>query len=122
MQLENKVANYPPKWPYSEAMISVYGDKEAMRTLGERIRVDRVRKNLTQTYLATRLGVSLPTLRKIEQGDGSVEFRHVAKALSVLGYAEALASIIPEHGPALSMTELLKPERKRARMAHPKTS
>ncbi len=96
-------------------MISIYGDKEAITSLGHRIRMERVRRNFSQQYLAGILGVSLPTYRKIEAGAGTIEFRHVAKALGVLGYVDALANIIPEHGPVVTMSELTKPERKRAR-------
>jgi transcriptional regulator with XRE-family HTH domain len=95
-------------------MISVLGEIEAMRTLGARVRQERLRRNLSQSYLARTLGVTVPTYRKIESGDGSVEFRHVAKALGVLGYVDALGDLIPEVQPELRLRDLLAPERKRA--------
>jgi transcriptional regulator with XRE-family HTH domain len=95
-------------------MISVLGEVEAMRTLGARVRQERLRRNLSQSYLARTLGVTVPTYRKIESGDGSVEFRHVAKALGVLGYVDALGNLIPEVQPELRLRDLLAPERKRA--------
>lgn len=85
-----------------------------MRTLGARVRQERLRRNLSQSYLARTLGVTVPTYRKIESGDGSVEFRHVAKALGVLGYVDALGNLIPEVQPELRLRDLLAPERKRA--------
>lgn len=95
-------------------MISVLGENEAMEKLGSRLRQERLRRNLPQHYLAEMVGVTLPTYRKIEKGDGSVEFRYVARALGVLGYSEPLGEIIPESGPEVRLKDLLAPERKHA--------
>lgn len=82
--------------------------------LGNRIRQERLRRNWSQQDLSAQVGVTLPTYRKIEKGDGSVEFRHVVKALAVLGYQDALGEIIPEQPPQLRLKDLLAPERKHA--------
>jgi transcriptional regulator with XRE-family HTH domain len=95
-------------------MVSILGDIEAMRMLGNRIRQERLRRNWSQQDLSAQVGVTLPTYRKIEKGDGSVEFRHVVKALAVLGYQDALGEIIPEQPPELRLKDLLAPERKHA--------
>lgn len=95
-------------------MISVLGEIEAMQKLGARVRQERLRRNLTQSYLAQTLGVTVPTYRKIESGNGSVEFRHVAKALGVLGYGDVLGELIPEVQPEVRLKDLLAPERKHA--------
>ena len=95
-------------------MISVLGEIEAMKKLGYRLRQERLRRNWSQHDLAGMVGVTLPTYRKIEKGDGSVEFRHVARALGVLGYQEALGEIIAETQPELRLKDLLAPERKHA--------
>ncbi len=95
-------------------MFSVLGDSEAIKKLGERVRAERLRRNFTQGYVASIIDVSLPTYRKIEDGEGSVEFRHVAKALGVLGYATALGELVPLPGPQITAKELIAPERQRA--------
>jgi transcriptional regulator with XRE-family HTH domain len=95
-------------------MISVLGDSEALGKFGTRLKALRLRRNLSQDYVAGIVGVSLPTYRKIEQGDGTVEFRHVVRALGVLGLAEALGELIPEAEPELRLKDLLRPERKHA--------
>ncbi len=95
-------------------MISVLGEKEAMGKLGMRLRFQRLRRNLTQGHIAALIGISEPTYRKIEAGDGSIEFRHVAKALAVFGFDQALGDLIPEMGPKIRLTDLLAPERQRA--------
>ena len=95
-------------------MFSVLGDTEALEKFGVRLKALRLRRNLSQGYLAGVVGVSLPTYRKIEQGDGTVEFRHVARALGALGLAEALGEMIPEGEPEWRLKDLLRPERKHA--------
>lgn len=95
-------------------MISILGETEAMKKLGLRLRQERLRRNLSQYYLAEMVGIALPTYRKIEKGDGTVEFRHVARALGVLGYSDALGEIIAEAQPEMRLKDLLAPERKHA--------
>ena len=89
-------------------MISVLGDSEALEKFGIRVKALRLRRNLSQEYVAGVMGVSVPTYRKIEQGDGTVEFRHVARALGVLGLSEALGELVPETEPELRLKDLLK--------------
>jgi transcriptional regulator with XRE-family HTH domain len=98
-------------------MISVLGEKEAMTKLGERLRAERLRRNLSQAHLASIVGVAIPTYRKIEAGDGTVEFRHVARAIGVLGHTDALAELIPETQPEMRLADLLAPQRKHASRA-----
>ena len=88
-----------------------------MQKLGGRIRAERLRRNLAQGHLAGLVGVTPPTYRKIESGLGTVEFRHVARTLGVLGYAEALGELIPEAPPELRLADLLAPQRQRASRA-----
>ena len=63
-----------------EDIIFILGDAEALEKFGIRLKALRLRRNLSQEYVAGVVGVSVPTYRKIEQGDGTVEFRHVARA------------------------------------------
>ena len=95
-------------------MISILGDLEALKQLGERLRMERLRRNLSQEYVAKIVGITIPTYRKIESGNGKVEFRHVARALGVFGFSEALGALIPEVPVELTLKDLLAPERKHA--------
>ncbi|MFZ4779524.1 MAG: helix-turn-helix transcriptional regulator, partial [Terrimicrobiaceae bacterium] len=52
-------------------MISILGEKEAMCSLGVRLRSHRLARNLSQQYLADMVGVTVPTYRKMETGDGT---------------------------------------------------
>jgi len=86
-----------------------------MTTLGSRIREARLQRNLPQAHVASIVGVSLPTYRKIETGDGTMEFRHVVRTLAVLGYVDAVAALVPPVEPAVTMKELMSAtDRKRA--------
>jgi transcriptional regulator with XRE-family HTH domain len=60
--------------------------------------------------MAERTGLSKPTLRKIERGDGSVSMGHYLLVLSVLGLAEDMTKVArdDELGRKLQDIELLK--------------
>ena len=101
--------------PSLDIMISLLGDVEAMETLGRCIRDQRLSRNFSQAYVAAIVGITLPTYRKIEAGEGNVEFRHVVRTLGVFGYCDALKDLLPAVSPALTRRELLNPVgRKRA--------
>lgn len=85
-----------------------------MAKLGARLRGERLRRNLSQAHICKVVGITIPTYRKIESGDGSVEFRHVARALGVLGFTDALGDLIPEAPPEMRLDDLLAPQRKHA--------
>ncbi len=44
-------------------------ESRSLRALGERLRFRRLQRNEKQTSMAARIGVSLTTYRKMEQGD-----------------------------------------------------
>ena len=92
----------------------MFGEREAMQQLGRRIRAARLGRNLPQAYFTRILGLSRPTYRKIEAGDGTVEFRHVAKTLGILGLSRELGELVPEIKPEVTLRDLLQPERQRA--------
>ncbi len=85
-----------------------------MAKLGTRLRAERLRLNLSQNHMCEVIGITIPTYRKIESGDGTVEFRHVARALGVLGFADALGELVPEARPEMRLKDLLASQRKHA--------
>lgn len=101
--------------------LSAYGDAEALRALGESIRSDRLSRNFTQQHLASLAGISLPTYRKLEQGDGSVEIRHFARVLAILGHVERLRELVPAVTLPPDPKALFSLQRQRARKRTPKT-
>lgn len=66
---------------------------QALRRLGENLAIARVRRRESQRVWATRLGVSVPTLIRLERGDSGVAVGIVATALWMLGRSQALADL-----------------------------
>ena len=61
--------------------------------LGERIHTARMRRRLTVTEMAERMGVTRPTLNRLEQGDLAVGLGVLVRALGVLGLDDDLAKL-----------------------------
>jgi transcriptional regulator with XRE-family HTH domain len=66
---------------------------EALRVLGENLALARVRRKESQRVWARRLGVSIPTLIRMEQGEPSVAMGVYASALWLIGRAPALPAL-----------------------------
>ncbi len=64
-----------------------------MLSLGENIRLARLRRDLTTEQVAERAGISRNTLIKIEKGDEGVAIGMYMRVLIVLGLAENLLLI-----------------------------
>ena len=62
-------------------------------SLGERLRLARLRRRMSATEMAERMGVSRMTLYSLEKGDLSVGLGVLVRALGVLGLEEDLAHI-----------------------------
>jgi len=70
----------------------------ALEQLGENLAIARVRRRETQRAWAKRLGVSIPTLIRLEHGDPGIGIGIVVTALWMLGRAQALPDLAgPEH-------------------------
>lgn len=66
---------------------------EALRALGENLAIARVRRKESQRVWAKRLGVSVPTLIRMEQGEPGVAVGIYATALWMLGRAQQLPQL-----------------------------
>lgn len=66
---------------------------EALRQLGERIRIARKRRGLTLSVLAERMLVSEKTLRRLEQGEPGVGLGVLASALFCLDLSGGLEGV-----------------------------
>lgn len=70
----------------------------ALRKLGEDLAIARSRRRESQRVWAKRLGVSVPTLIRLERGDPGVRVGIIVTALWMIGRADALAALAaPEH-------------------------
>lgn len=71
---------------------------QALRALGEDLAVARVRRKESQRVWAQRLGVSIPTLIRMERGEASVAIGVYATALWLIGRVPALSELAdPKH-------------------------
>src|SRR5687768_17794602 len=66
---------------------------QALRTLGENLAIARVRRRESQRTWAKRLGISVPTLIRMERGDPGVSVGIYATALWLMGRVSALPAI-----------------------------
>ncbi len=64
--------------------------KEALEKLGRQLRTLRLERNDRQSDFAARLGVSIPTLRKLEQGDATAAIGTWIDAFWLLGRLDNL--------------------------------
>lgn len=71
---------------------------DGLREIGQAIKAARLRRRQPASDLASRVGVSLPTLRKLEQGNPTVSLGVFAKAAWVLGLLPAIrGAVSPEN-------------------------
>ena len=66
---------------------------QALRALGENLAIARVRRRESQRAWAKRLGVSVPTLIRLERGDPGVGAGIYATALWLMGRVTALPGL-----------------------------
>lgn len=71
-------------------------EQAALSALGERLRRRRLALAEPQTRAASRIGVSVPTYRKLEQGDPGIPVGPWVRALRLYGSLEDLALLLPE--------------------------
>ena len=81
-----------PKTP--QALLSIPpAAASALRALGENLRVARVRRRESQRTWAKRLGISVPTLIRMEKGDAGVGVGIYATALWLMGTVGGLSEL-----------------------------
>jgi transcriptional regulator with XRE-family HTH domain len=67
--------------------------EQALRSLGENLAIARVRRRESQRIWAKRLGVSVPTLIRMERGDPGVGAGIYATALWLVGSVNGLPKL-----------------------------
>jgi transcriptional regulator with XRE-family HTH domain len=76
----------------------------AITKLGADISRARRRRRLSQASFAERIGVSIGTVKRLEQGDPRVALETVARALHLLGEIERLAALLDTREDSLGLT------------------
>jgi transcriptional regulator with XRE-family HTH domain len=89
----------------------------ALASLGENIRLARLRRKLSASLVAERAGMSRTTLHSIENGDPGVTLGSYANVLHVLGLVEDVAKVAldDELGRKLQDAALGAPKRRNTR-------
>lgn len=91
-----------------------------LHNLGLRLRAERLKRNESQATFAARIGVSVPTLRKMEGGDPTVTIGNWAAALDVLDRTKDLEVVLAEPEDLFAKYEQVKaPVRLRASKRQP---
>jgi DNA-binding XRE family transcriptional regulator len=65
----------------------------ALRQLGENLAIARSRRKESQRAWAQRIGISVPTLIRLEKGDPTVSMGAYASALWLMGRVQALVDV-----------------------------
>lgn len=68
--------------------------KEAMTRLGKRLKSARLEQDDTQKDFAARIGISIPTLQKMEQGNPNVAMGTWVKVLDLLDKLDELEKLL----------------------------
>ena len=88
---------------------------DGLKALGARLREERLKRNESQKVFASRMGVSVPTLYKMENGDHRVQLGHWAVALDILGHGEDLDRLLmPKENLFARYERTQQPKRQRA--------
>lgn len=91
--------------------------ERAIHKLGSDISLARRRRNISQASLAERVGASLSTVRRMEQGDVRVPIHFIARALHVFGEIRALEHLLdtPHDEIGLTLMDDRLPKRVRSK-------
>lgn len=66
----------------------------AIKKLGADLSLARRRRNMTQAMLAERLGTSVMTVRRLEDGHPGTALQYLARSLQVFGELEKLNDLL----------------------------
>ena len=96
-------------------------ENEALKKLGQRLKNARLELNDPQKEFAFRIGVSIPTLYKMEQGNPSISIGTWIKALSMLGRLDDFDKLKPPRESLFERYEVFKKTKTRQRAQRKKT-
>jgi transcriptional regulator with XRE-family HTH domain len=66
----------------------------ATKTLAQRVRLARLRRNLSQVDVAERAGLSRSSYLDVENGKPGMSLAALVKVLAVFGYSERIAALL----------------------------
>lgn len=91
--------------------------ERAVRKLGSDVSLARRRRHISQASLAERIGASVSTIRRMEQGDVRVPIHFFARTMQVFGVLDALGQLIDtaQDDIGLTMMDSQLPQRVRSK-------
>ena len=90
-------------------------EKKLLSAFGERLRLARLRRDLSATVVAARASISRTTLQRAEDGSPAVTMGTYLRILSVLQLADDLEGLASDDRLGRRLQDLGLPERRRAR-------
>ena len=69
-------------------------DHAGLELLGKRVRLARLRRNLSQADMAERAGVSRLTYQRLEAGDSSTSLSLLVRTLAIFGYPDRIPGLL----------------------------
>lgn len=78
----------------SRQIILTGAEVQSLSHLGERLRLARLRRNLSQADVAERAGVTRKVIVALEAGSPGTSVGALAKVMGILGYPERLAGML----------------------------
>jgi ribosome-binding protein aMBF1 (putative translation factor) len=93
--------------------------ERAIHKLGSDVSLARRRRHISQASLAERIGASVSTIRRMEQGDARVPIHFFARTMQVFGVLDALGQLIDtaQDDIGLTMMDAQLPQRVRSKRA-----
>jgi len=97
--------------------------ERALTRLGQNISLARRRRHMSQQMLAERIGASLNTVRRMEEGVTGTALQYVARALQVFGELDKLGALLdtPQDSVGLTLMDEALPQRIRTRRRNPES-
>lgn len=95
--------------------------QRAIAKLGNDLALARRRRRISQQSLATRIGASLSTVKRMEKGDMRVPLHFVARSLHVFGELDRLVTLLDSANDEIGLTlaDEALPKRIRSKPRHP---
>lgn len=96
-------------------MWQILPDPKVLEALGARVRALRLDRGLTQSALAQHAGISLPTMQRLEVGQGQPKAESLIRVLRSLRKLDELeAMLAPPPVSPIALATSTKPQRQRA--------
>ena len=95
--------------------------QRAIEKLGNDLALARRRRRISQQSLATRIGASVSTVKRMEKGDMRVPLHFIARSLYVFGELDRLTSLLDSANDEIGLTlaDEALPKRIRSKTRHP---